>query len=174
MEIAVADMADDRRDEAALLDVLERLLDAIGEPRDRHAGVGGERPRAGPQRQLRPIGVVTRLPELGALLGLGRGGQRPAAMAGGDLAEAARLFGDALLGAVELDQEQRLLGQGGMRIIVEGAHRQRVDELDAGDRQARLDGLDRRLASRADAGKRAMPGGDRLGNAGELERRPRR
>ena len=57
-----------------------------------------------------------------------------------------------------------------MRVIVEGAHRQRVDELDAGDRQARLDGLDRRLASRADAGKRAMPGGDRLGNAGELQR----
>ncbi len=74
-------------------------------------------------------------------------------MAGGDFAEAARLFGDALLRAVELDQEQRLLGQCGMRVIVEGAHRQRVDKLDAGDRQARLDGLDRRLARRAYAGK---------------------
>src|SRR6202453_3034134 len=91
-------------------------------------------------------------------------------MALGDLAKAARLLGDALLGAVELDQEQRLLRQGSMRISVEGAHRQRVDELDAGNRQARLDGLDRRLASRAYAGKRAMPRGDCLGDAGELKR----
>ena len=30
-------------------DVALRLLDAIGEARDRHADVGGERPRAGPQ-----------------------------------------------------------------------------------------------------------------------------
>ena len=43
VEIAVADMADDRRDEAVLGDVALRLLDAIGEARDRHADVGGER-----------------------------------------------------------------------------------------------------------------------------------
>ena len=48
VEIAVADMADDRRDEAARRDVGKRLLDAVGKTRDRHAGVGGERPRAGP------------------------------------------------------------------------------------------------------------------------------
>src|SRR3984957_10831556 len=111
VEIAVADMADDRRDEAAALNVVERLLDAIGQPRDRHAGVGGEWPRAGSQRQLRPIGVVTRLPELAAVLGLGGGSERAPAMARGDVAKALRLLGDALFGAVELDQEQRLFGQ---------------------------------------------------------------
>ena len=51
MEIAVADMADNRRDEAVGRDIGERLVDAIGEAGDRHAGVGGERPRAGPQGQ---------------------------------------------------------------------------------------------------------------------------
>src|ERR1700722_13350201 len=91
-------------------------------------------------------------------------------MARGNLAKAACLFSDALLRAMELDQEQRLFGQRGMRIGVEGAHRERVDELDASDRQARLDGLDRRLASRTDAWERAMPGRDRLGNAGEPQR----
>src|ERR1700722_15243352 len=114
VKIAVADMADDRRDERALLDVVECLLDAIGEAGDRHAGVGGEWPRAGSQRQLRPIGVVTRLPELAAVLGLGGGSERAPAVARRDVAETARLFGNALLGAVELDQEQGLLGQGGM------------------------------------------------------------
>src|SRR4029077_17037462 len=109
---AVADMADDRRDEAAQLNVVECLLDAIGQPRDRHARVGCEWSRAGSKRLLRPIGVVTRLPELAAVLGLGGGSERAPPMARGDVAEALCLLGDALLGAVELDQEQRLLGQG--------------------------------------------------------------
>src|ERR1700733_7133334 len=48
VKISVADMANDGLNEAAQLDVFERLLDAISEARDRHAGVGGERTRAGP------------------------------------------------------------------------------------------------------------------------------
>ena len=40
VEIAVADMADDRRDQLALGDVALGLGDAFGEPRDRHADVG--------------------------------------------------------------------------------------------------------------------------------------
>ena len=90
---------------------VERLLDAVGEARDRHAGVGGEGPRAGPQRHLRPEAVVARLPELGALLGPGRPDEIAAAVVGDDLAEALRLLGDARLRAVELDQQHRLLGQ---------------------------------------------------------------
>jgi len=70
MEIAVADMADDRGDQAGLGDVGERLLDAVGEARDRRAGVGGERPGAGAQRHLRPKAVVARLPEFTAVLRL--------------------------------------------------------------------------------------------------------
>ena len=44
--------------------------DAFGQPRDRHADIGGKGLRARPQAACRPIGVVPRLPEPGALLGL--------------------------------------------------------------------------------------------------------
>ena len=54
MEIAVADMADDRRDEPGSRDVALGLVDAFGEPRDRHADVGRERLRAGPQARAPP------------------------------------------------------------------------------------------------------------------------
>ena len=40
VEIAVADMADDRRQQIEPLQVVLGLGDAIGEPRDRHADVG--------------------------------------------------------------------------------------------------------------------------------------
>ena len=49
MEIAVAHMADDGRDEAAFLDVPLGLVDAFGEARDRHADIGRDRLRAGTQ-----------------------------------------------------------------------------------------------------------------------------
>ena len=71
-----------------------RLLDAIGQPRNRHADVGGEASRARPQGRARPIGVVARLPELVRSSGLvvqAKG----AAVGRGDLGEAARLFRDA-------------------------------------------------------------------------------
>ena len=44
VEIAVADMADDRRDQPVRRDVALGFGDAFGEPRERHADVGGERP----------------------------------------------------------------------------------------------------------------------------------
>ena len=69
------------------------------------------RPRARGEGQLRPRGVVTGLPELRALFGPGCGSEHPAAVARGDVAKAARLLGDALLGSMKFDQEQRLLGQ---------------------------------------------------------------
>ncbi len=52
MEIAVADMAEDRRDQIELGDVALRFGDAFGQPRDRHADVGGEQP-ARPGRRRR-------------------------------------------------------------------------------------------------------------------------
>ena len=69
MEIAVADMADDRRDQPHLGDVGLGLGDAFGKPRDRHADIGRQPLGAGPQRQRRPVGVVPRLPQLRPLLG---------------------------------------------------------------------------------------------------------
>ena len=50
VEVAVAGMADDRRDQAQRLDVGLRLQEALGQARDRNADVGGEGPR-GPARR---------------------------------------------------------------------------------------------------------------------------
>ena len=69
VEIAVADMADDRRQQIEPLQIVLGLGDAIGQPRDRHADVGRHHAGAGPQRLHRPIGVMPRLPEFGAILG---------------------------------------------------------------------------------------------------------
>ena len=79
MEIAVADMADDRAEQIALGDVALRFSHAFGEPRDRNADVARQRARAGAQGALRPIGVVPRLPQPGAVLGAGRPVERAAA-----------------------------------------------------------------------------------------------
>src|SRR3569623_827284 len=68
VEIAVADMADDRRDQLEVFDVLLRLGHAIGKARDRHADIGRHRPRTGADRRRRPISIMTRLPQLGAVL----------------------------------------------------------------------------------------------------------
>ena len=40
MEVAVADMAEDRRRQEARLEVGNRFVDAVGQARDRHADVG--------------------------------------------------------------------------------------------------------------------------------------
>src|SRR5262245_59257242 len=53
MEIAVADMAENRRHQPALGNVALRRRDAFGEPRDRHAHVGGDRLGAGRGRPNR-------------------------------------------------------------------------------------------------------------------------
>ena len=48
MEVAVGDVADDRRGERQRGgDVRVRLLDAVGEARHRHAHVGGQRRQPG-------------------------------------------------------------------------------------------------------------------------------
>ena len=51
VEIAVAGMADDRRDQPHLGNVGLGLGDAFGKPRDRHADIGRQALGAGPQRQ---------------------------------------------------------------------------------------------------------------------------
>src|SRR6266851_10379629 len=84
MEVAVADMADDGGIEAVGYDVLLRLQDAFGEPRDRHAHVGRPHAPAGPRGLGRPSRIVARLPHLAALLGLAGPGEVAAAMFGGD------------------------------------------------------------------------------------------
>ena len=47
VEVAVADMADDRRQQTVPLQIVLGLGHAIGEPRDRHADVGRDTPAPG-------------------------------------------------------------------------------------------------------------------------------
>ena len=111
MEIAVADMADDRRQQMKPFQIGFGLGDAIGKPRDRHADVGCKHARAGPQCLDRPIGVMPRLPELGAVLGPRGPGEIAAAALLGDLAEIPGLLGNFGLAAVKFKQQKRRLRQ---------------------------------------------------------------
>ena len=79
VEVAVADMAEDRREQAGSPRCPLASRHAFGEPRDRHAHVGGDRLRAGPQPARRPVGVMAGLPQPGAVLGPGRPFERAAA-----------------------------------------------------------------------------------------------
>ena len=84
---------------------LLRLGDALGEPRDRHAHVGGDGLGSRPQEAGSPIGVMARLPQAGAVLRSwspirrDRRRIRPAISPN----RSACSF-DARLGAVELDE----------------------------------------------------------------------
>jgi hypothetical protein len=69
VEIAVADMAEDRRLQPRRLQVLLGFGDAFGQAGDRHADIGREGLPARLQRQDRPQRIVPRLPQLAAFLG---------------------------------------------------------------------------------------------------------
>src|SRR5258708_29049251 len=68
MEIAVADMTEDRRNQPGPRDILHGLADAIGQARDRHADVGRDVLGAGPEGEGGEVAVMPRLPEPAALL----------------------------------------------------------------------------------------------------------
>ena len=170
MKIAVADMTDDRRKDAALLRIAGRFGHAIGKPRDRHADVGRERANAGAQRLVRPINVVTGLPQTTAILGLRCPLERAAAMPFGDFAKTLRLLGDACFRPMKLEEQHRRFDESEFRMIVERAHRQRIGKLDTRDRQSYLSCLDHRVAGRLDARKLAGRRRNRFGNAVKFQR----
>src|SRR5437667_9857750 len=68
MEVAVADVTEDRRSQTARLDILLRFQNALRKPRDGDAGIGGECGGAWAEGEGRVIGVVARLPEARSLL----------------------------------------------------------------------------------------------------------
>src|SRR4029077_6292782 len=102
MKVAVAYMADNRREQAHLHYVALCLLDALGKTRDRHADVGGNAVRSRTQSTHRPVRIVPCLPEPRSILWLGRPFEFPAAVIGRDLAKAVRLLLHARIRAVEL------------------------------------------------------------------------
>ena len=156
VEIAVADMADDRRQQPALGDVALRLGDAFGQPRDRHADVG-RRSCCAPGRSAKfDIAAWWRASHSRVRSSGSRGPvERPAAEFGRDLAEALGLLGDAGLGAVEFEEQHRRLRQAELGIDVDRPHLQRVEQFDARDRNAGLDGQDGGVAAGLDRRKRA-------------------
>jgi hypothetical protein len=139
VKVAVAYVADDRRDEAGRVDIRLGLEDAVGKPRDGHAGVGRKSHRSGLQRHRRVVCRVPRLPQPGARLGLARPFECAATVLFGNRLHLRRLFRDAPFAPVELEEQRRLLGVAlELRIADTGAHLHVVEELDSRDRYAAL------------------------------------
>ena len=84
MEVAVADVADQADRERRALVVLLGLHHAFGQARDRDADVGRPRGRAGAQRDRGVHRVMARLPQLRAILEVGRELKAAAAVLGGE------------------------------------------------------------------------------------------
>ena len=107
VKIAVADMADDRSKQARFLDIGMGLADASGKRRNRHADIGGDDLSAGKQASHRPVGVMARLPKLGALLWPFRPAELPSPFASRNLGEGLDLLARACRRAVELEKKRR-------------------------------------------------------------------
>ena len=109
---------------------------------------------------------MTGLPEPRAILGPGRPIEGASAEVLGDRAEQLGLLGDSGLGAVELHEKHRDLGEGQARMKVAGFDLQGVEQLDPGHRDPRLDREDRGVAGRFDAREGTDAGRDGLRDAG--------
>ena len=81
MEVPVADVADDRRDEPRGIDLGPRLGDAVREHGDRDAHVGHVPARARAERERRLVCSVPRLPQSPPLVLV----RRPGELAGAEL-----------------------------------------------------------------------------------------
>ena len=172
VEIAVADMTDDRRDQPALGDVALGLGDAFGQPRDRHADIGRDRLGARAQRQRRPSRRRAAPARAGcappARVAHSNG---PPPNSRGDLAEPLRLLGDARLGAVEFEEQHRRLGEGRAsnrrctaRTCSASSSSMRATGMP--DWMVAIDGV----AGGLDGRERADAAGDRLRDAVQLQR----
>ncbi len=97
---------------------------------------------------------MARLPELAALLGPRRPLEIHAAVFLRDLLHHLRLLDHGRLGAVEFQQQRRLLAVAGLVMRVERLHGERAQQFAARDRDAGLQGLDHGLGGAVDGGKR--------------------
>src|SRR5271165_1026773 len=107
VEVAVADMADNRRWQEGGCDVLLRRDNAFGQPRNRHTDISREDLPAGAQRLVGVNDVMPCPPELLAVLRPGRPGEICAAMVGDDFLNYLRLLRHASLRAVEFEPQRR-------------------------------------------------------------------
>ncbi|CAM2144652.1 hypothetical protein PT2222_160115 [Paraburkholderia tropica] len=155
VEVAVAHVAHDRAGQRRALQVGFGFRHAFGEARDWHADVGGHGAAAGFELQHREVGAVTRVPQAAAVFGA-RGPFEPfAAVLRRQFLHGLRLFGHARFGAVKLEEQRVLLAQAEVRMLVDCAHRERVDEFHACDRHAHLNRFDHGAHGFGHRGKRA-------------------
>src|SRR5665213_303613 len=145
MEIAVADMAEDRRGNARGQKVALGLADAFGQAADRHADIGGPADAAGPQADGGVIGLVPRLPQPRAFLREVRPREVAAAILRRQGGHRLDLFGHRPLCPVELEEQSGDLGIVELRPAVDRHHLHVVENLDAGHRNAELNRLDDRI-----------------------------
>jgi len=170
VEVTVADMPHDVVRHAGHSGRLGSRRHALGQLRNRHAGVGAHGAAAGLHLRTGEVGVVASGPELGALFRRGRPLEAGAAELAGDVLHRGGLLLHAGVTAMEFHQQHRRLGQRELVVPVHGPHRVRVEQLAAGNRNAHLDDLDRGAHRRIDARKGAGRGRDRFGQRVQAQR----
>ncbi len=138
-------MAYQRGHKLVCVKVLIGFGDALGQRRDRHADIGGQRPAAGLETDAGVIGVVSRLPQPAAVLGTRGPLEILAAVIGGDFLHGFGLLLDSRGRAVKFEEQGRLFAQGGLAVAVDGDDRQLVQQFDARHRDPQLYGLDHGL-----------------------------
>jgi hypothetical protein len=163
VEVPVADVADDRGDQPGRLDVAARLEDALGQPGDRDARVGGEPLRARAQGAAGLVGPVARAPQPPPLALVRRPREAAAAVLGGERPHLRGLRGHLVLAAVELEEERRgdLLVEA--VVAVDCVHLHLVEQLDAGDRDRVLQDRDHAVHGAGQRWEGADRGRHRLG-----------
>src|SRR5271165_504426 len=107
VEVAVADMADNRRWQEGGCDVFLRRDNAFGQPRNRYTDIGREDLPARAQRSVGVNDVMPCPPQFLAVLRPGCPGEICTTMTGGDFLDHLRLLHHTGLRAVEFEPQRR-------------------------------------------------------------------
>ncbi len=129
MEIAVADMTTQRRDQFQLRDILPGPRNDTGKFGNRHADIRRNTLRSRAQRERRPPDIMTRLPEFRAVFRRRRPAKLAPAELARDLGRQPDLFVDRLVRAMELQKQRRLDGKVKLRVAVAGLNLERIQQL---------------------------------------------
>ena len=139
MEIAVADMAQDRSEKARCRDGAFCAADRIAQLADRHADVGNPGDRTRDHVPCRPQRLVTRFPQRSPLFGRSGKSKLATAIRLTQKPNERQLVGHAGLRPVKFQKQHRLFRQVQCTLPVARPDRRLVEQLHAGDRYARLD-----------------------------------
>src|SRR5262245_54769773 len=144
-------MPEERSDQAALLDIFLSFDDALGETGDRHTYVCDHDLRVRAVRLVGPEHIVAGLPEPGAVLGFRAPFERTTAELQNHISKALGLLLDGSLATMELQKQCRLDGKIELGVRIADGDLLLIDQLNARQRYARLNGHDGRVAGGIDA-----------------------